>query len=39
MFKLIKLIPIAWMAYKWIREKKMSEDYKASRFSNRGGRR
>lgn len=39
MFKLIKLVPLAWMAYKWIREKKMSADYKASRHANRDGRR
>ena len=35
MFKLLKLAPVVWMAYKWFKGQKSGGGYRSSRFPNR----
>lgn len=35
----MKLVPMAWMAYKWFKGQKSRSNYNASRYSSRDDRR
>ncbi len=39
MFKLIKLAPMLWMAYRWFRGQKNTGAFKSSRYPGRNTRR